>query len=693
MARGRLRIYLGAAPGVGKTYAMLSEAHRRVERGTDCVVAFVEHHDRPRTEVHAARPGAGPAPRARLPRHHLHRDGRRRGAGPGRPRSPWSTSWPTPTSPGSPQRQALAGRRGAARRGHRRRLHRQHPAPGVARRRRRVDHRRPAARDRARRGGPPRRPDRAGRHVAPGAAPPDGARQHLPARQGRRGPVQLLPPRQPHRTARAGPAVGGRPGRRVPPAVPRRARHPRHLAGPRTHRGRPDRRPRGPHPDPPGRPDGRQGLGQRDPRRLHRPQRRARPRPRPRNWPSSAPWSRTSAAPSTTSSATTSRPRCSTSPAASTPPRSCSASSRRKTWQYIFGPGVGATVARESGPTSTSTSSPTSEAAKGRGLPVARGARLGRSRIVAGWLVGVRRPGAARRCCSPAWRPGPGPRQRHAALPDPDGRRGPARRAAARAGLRRGRLAAAELLLHPARRTTDHRRPAEHRRHRDLRRGGGRGGLRGRPGRPPHPPGGQAAGRGGDPLLPGRQRAARRDHAWTPCWNGSGRPSRMESVALLERDERRRPVDAAPGSVGAAPVRAPRGRRRGRAGRRPTWRSRCPAGCCPPRTAGCWPPSPPRPPSCWTASGWSARREQARELAEGNRIRTALLAAVSPRPAHPAGRHQGGRHLAALRRRGLVRRRTRPNCWPASRTAPTGSTTWWATCWTCPGCRPARSPR
>ncbi|MFG3307025.1 ATP-binding protein [Streptomyces wuyuanensis] len=51
MARGKLRIYLGAAPGVGKTYAMLSEAHRRVERGTDCAVGFVEHHDRPRTEV------------------------------------------------------------------------------------------------------------------------------------------------------------------------------------------------------------------------------------------------------------------------------------------------------------------------------------------------------------------------------------------------------------------------------------------------------------------------------------------------------------------------------------------------------------------------------------------------------------------------------------------------------------------
>ncbi|MEV7279317.1 sensor histidine kinase KdpD [Streptomyces sp. NPDC093111] len=51
MRRGKLRIYLGAAPGVGKTYSMLSEGHRRVERGTDCVVAFVEHHSRPRTEV------------------------------------------------------------------------------------------------------------------------------------------------------------------------------------------------------------------------------------------------------------------------------------------------------------------------------------------------------------------------------------------------------------------------------------------------------------------------------------------------------------------------------------------------------------------------------------------------------------------------------------------------------------------
>ena len=51
MARGRLRIYLGAAPGVGKTYAMLGEGHRRLERGTDVVVGFVEDHGRALTRA------------------------------------------------------------------------------------------------------------------------------------------------------------------------------------------------------------------------------------------------------------------------------------------------------------------------------------------------------------------------------------------------------------------------------------------------------------------------------------------------------------------------------------------------------------------------------------------------------------------------------------------------------------------
>jgi two-component system, OmpR family, sensor histidine kinase KdpD len=48
-ARGRLRIYLGAAPGVGKTFDMLDEGRRRASRGTDVVIGFVETHGRSRT--------------------------------------------------------------------------------------------------------------------------------------------------------------------------------------------------------------------------------------------------------------------------------------------------------------------------------------------------------------------------------------------------------------------------------------------------------------------------------------------------------------------------------------------------------------------------------------------------------------------------------------------------------------------
>ena len=47
--RGELRIYLGAAPGVGKTFAMLGEAQRRLERGTDVVAGLVETHGRSKT--------------------------------------------------------------------------------------------------------------------------------------------------------------------------------------------------------------------------------------------------------------------------------------------------------------------------------------------------------------------------------------------------------------------------------------------------------------------------------------------------------------------------------------------------------------------------------------------------------------------------------------------------------------------
>jgi two-component system sensor histidine kinase KdpD len=47
--RGCLRVYLGMAPGVGKTFAMLDEGRRRLDRGTDVVVAVVETHGRAHT--------------------------------------------------------------------------------------------------------------------------------------------------------------------------------------------------------------------------------------------------------------------------------------------------------------------------------------------------------------------------------------------------------------------------------------------------------------------------------------------------------------------------------------------------------------------------------------------------------------------------------------------------------------------
>jgi two-component system sensor histidine kinase KdpD len=49
--RARLRIYIGAAPGVGKTYSMIEDAHTLVREGVDVVVGFVETHGRAETEA------------------------------------------------------------------------------------------------------------------------------------------------------------------------------------------------------------------------------------------------------------------------------------------------------------------------------------------------------------------------------------------------------------------------------------------------------------------------------------------------------------------------------------------------------------------------------------------------------------------------------------------------------------------
>src|SRR6201986_5299719 len=49
--RGRLKIFLGAAPGVGKTYEMLAQARRRKLEGVDLAIGVVETHGRVETEL------------------------------------------------------------------------------------------------------------------------------------------------------------------------------------------------------------------------------------------------------------------------------------------------------------------------------------------------------------------------------------------------------------------------------------------------------------------------------------------------------------------------------------------------------------------------------------------------------------------------------------------------------------------
>jgi two-component system sensor histidine kinase KdpD len=65
VGRGSLRVYLGAAPGVGKTYDMLAEGQRRAGRGTDVVIAFMEDYGRPLTRQMAR--GLETVPRRTMP--------------------------------------------------------------------------------------------------------------------------------------------------------------------------------------------------------------------------------------------------------------------------------------------------------------------------------------------------------------------------------------------------------------------------------------------------------------------------------------------------------------------------------------------------------------------------------------------------------------------------------------------------
>ena len=65
---GRLKVFLGAVAGVGKTYAMLQAAHERQAEGADVVVGWVDTHGRAETEALLAGLEVLPASPDRVPR-------------------------------------------------------------------------------------------------------------------------------------------------------------------------------------------------------------------------------------------------------------------------------------------------------------------------------------------------------------------------------------------------------------------------------------------------------------------------------------------------------------------------------------------------------------------------------------------------------------------------------------------------
>ncbi len=168
--RGRLKIFLGYGPGVGKTYRMLLEAHRLKSENIDVVVAFVETHGRPETAKLIE--GLEVIPRRRAEYHDIVVEEMDVDAVIARhPQVALVDELAQHQRPGKSKHQAIPGRPGHPRRRNSRHLHPEHSA-----------HRKPLQHRRAidRREGP-----RAPSRFRAGRGGPD--RQHRPLR---RGPVQ-----------------------------------------------------------------------------------------------------------------------------------------------------------------------------------------------------------------------------------------------------------------------------------------------------------------------------------------------------------------------------------------------------------------------------------------------------------------------------------------------------------------------
>ena len=231
---GRLKIFVGAAPGVGKTYEMLQAARAKLKEGVDVVVGVVETHGRKETEallegLEVARPQADGL-RQSHPERVRHRCRAQAAAGPDPGRRAGAHQHPR-----QPPSQALPGRRGAAGRRHRCLHHRQYPAYREPERRRGADHARARARSRARRHPRSRRGHRARRSDARRPDPAPEGRQGLRSQAGRARAQALLLARQSHGPARACAAADGGARRRAAARADAGARDLRAVGGGRAH--------------------------------------------------------------------------------------------------------------------------------------------------------------------------------------------------------------------------------------------------------------------------------------------------------------------------------------------------------------------------------------------------------------------------------------------------------------------------
>ena len=238
-AIGRFRVYLGAAPGVGKTVAMLNEGLRRKQRGRDVAVGIRRVPWAGRDRGAGSRPGGRPAAGSWSTGDRPFRgDGPRRGTR-RHPRWPWWTSWPTPTCP------ARAATRSAGRTSSRLLTPTSTSITTVN-----IQHLESIAdaveriievpvRERVPTGccARPTRSSWSTRHRSSSVAawctatstPPEKVPQAL---------LALLPDRQPDRAARAGPPLPGRRDRRAAPGVSPHPADRRHLGDQRAHPGR-----------------------------------------------------------------------------------------------------------------------------------------------------------------------------------------------------------------------------------------------------------------------------------------------------------------------------------------------------------------------------------------------------------------------------------------------------------------------